>query len=185
MTATNTTRGSFPSQSATALARAMLDTGWRLAGAAVRVIHTASLADGSGLTVAVSSEAGEVRLDFDSEYRYLACGLSRQPWHAEATGELPVEVLAAVTSANILASDDDPTEVDDVLTAAGWSRPYSPDRKWISPEEDREVVFIDDELEDTPLPWEVRHKAGRPVTVYASVDTPPGVIAALALTSVS
>ena len=184
MTATNITRGSFPSPSATALARAMLDTGWRLAGAAVRVIHTASLADGSGLTVAVSSEAGKVRLDFDSEYRYLACGLSRQPWHAEATGELPVEVLAAVTSANILASDDDPTEVDDVLTAAGWSRPYSLDRKWISPDEDREVLFID-ELEDTPLPWEVRHKAGRPVTVYASADTPPGVIAALALTSVS
>lgn len=125
----------------------MPDTGWHLAGASVRVIHIATLADDSGLTIAVSSEAGKVRLNFDSEYRYLVCGLSRQPWHTEATREPPVEILAAVTSANIIASDD--------------------------------------ELEDTPLPWEVRHKAGRPVTVYASVDTPPGVIAALALTSAS
>ena len=185
MTATSTTQGSFPSPSATALARAMLDTGWCLAGVAVRVIHTASLTDGSGLTVAVSSEAGKVRLHFDSEYRYLTRDMSRQSWHAEATREVPVEVLAAVTSANVIASDEDPIEVADLLTAAGWSRPYSLDQKWITPDGDREVFFIDDELQDTPLPWEVRHKAGHPVTVYASGDTPSAVIAAFALTQAS
>ncbi|WP_194925816.1 hypothetical protein [Catenulispora pinisilvae] len=183
MTTTNTTRRDVPSPSATALARALLDNGWQLASVAVRVIHIASLTDGSGLTVAVSSEAGRVRLDFDSEYRYLRDGLSRLAWHAEASRELSIEVLAAVTSANTAATVDDPTEVADQLTTAGWSQPYPLEQKWISPDQDREVVFIDDELEDTPLPWEVRCKAGRPITIHASADTPAAVIVALALTT--
>ena len=183
MSTTNPRRRDFPSPSATALAHALLDTGWHLAGAAVRVIHTAALTDDSGLTIAISSEAGRVRLDLDSEHRYLADGLSRQPWHAEATGELPVEILAAVTSANTAASDDDPTEVTDQLTAAGWSQPHWLSRKWVSPDENREVTFNDHELENTTLPWQIRHKAGHPVTIHASADTPAAVIAALALTT--
>jgi hypothetical protein len=175
-------RDDAPALAATDLAHKMLNNGWTLTGATVRVIHTAHLADDSGLTVAVLSEAGKVRLDFDSEYRRLGGYLARMAWHAEATRELPVEVLAAVTSANTIANDDDPTDVTETLTAAGWSRPYATDRKWISPNEDREVVFLDDEIEDAPLPWEIRHKAGRPVTIRADADTPAAVIIALALT---
>lgn len=181
MATTNTARRDFPSPSATALARAMLDNGWHLAGAAVRIIHTARLADASGLTVAVSSEAGDVRLDFTSEGRYLAEGLSRPAWYAEATADLPIEVLAAVTSANVAAFGDD-REVGDVLTDAGWRQPYPDEHTWIGFDGAREVCCIDDELEATDLPWEIRHRAGRPVTVYASADTPPAVIAAFALT---
>lgn len=130
----------------------------------------------------MSAEAGAVRLDFDSEYRNLGGYLSRLAWHAEATRELPVEVLAAVASANAAASDDDPTDVGEMLTAAGWSQPYPDDRSWISPDEAREVQFIDDELVDTALPWLIRWKAGRPVTIDASADTPAAVIVAFALT---
>jgi len=171
-----------PVLAAADLAQALLDAGWTLTGTAVRVIHTARLGGDAGLTVAVSSEAGKVRLDFDSEYRNLGGYLSRLAWHAEATRELPVEVLAAVASANAAASDDDPTDVGEMLTAAGWSQPYPSDRSWISPDEGREVHFIDDELVDTTLPWLIRCKAGRPVTVDASVDTPAAVIVAFALT---
>lgn len=160
----------------------MLSNGWSLTGAAVRVIHTAQLSDDTGLSVAVSSEAGEVRLGFSAEYRRLGDCLPCHVWHAEATRELPVEVLAAVSSANAATSDDDPTEVADELTVAGWSQPYPPERKWISPCRDREVVFIDDELDDTPLPWQIRRKAGRPVTIHATDGTPAAVIVALALT---
>ena len=175
-------RRDIPAPAATDLAHNMLNNGWTLTGATVRIIHTAHLTDDSGLTIAVSSEAGKVRLDFYSEYRRLGGYLSRLAWHAEASHELPVEVLAAVTSANTAASDDDPTEVDDQLTTAGWSRASLLERKWISPNGDREVVFIDDELENTPLPWQIRHKAGRPVTIHASDDTPAAVIVAFALT---
>lgn len=175
-------RRDTPAPAATDLAHNMLNNGWSLTGATVRVIHTAHLTDDSGLTVKVSSEAGKVRLDFHSEYRHLGGYLSRPAWHAEASRELPVEILAAVTSANIVASDDDPTEVDDQLTAAGWSRPSPWERTWVSPNEDRAVLLIDDELEDTPLPWQIRHKAGRPVTIRASDDTPAAVIVAFALT---
>jgi len=170
-------RREAPASAATDLAHDMLDNGWTLTGATVRVIHAAHLADGSGLTVEVSSEAGQVRVAFDSEYRYPA----RLAWRAEATCELPVEILAAVTSANTVASVEDPTEVDDHLTAAGWSQPYLLDQKWVSPDKDREVTFIG-ELENTPLPWQIRRKAGHPVTIHASEDTPAAVIAALALT---
>lgn len=166
-----------PASAATKLAHSMLNNGWTLTGATVRVIHTAHLTDDAGLTIAVSSEAGKVRLDFDSEYRYPA----RLAWHAEATRELPVEVLAAVTSANTVASVDDPTEVADHLTAAGWSQPHPLDQRWLSPDKDCEVMFVG-ELENTPLPWQIHHKAGRPVTIHASEDTPAAVIAALAIT---
>jgi len=182
-TALKVRRDDAPAPAATDLAHNMLTNGWTLTGATVRVIHTAHLTDDAGLTIAVSSEAGKVRLDFDSEYRYFGDGLSRMAWHAEASRELPVEVLAAVTSANTAASDEDPTEVGNQLTAAGWSQPYPTEQKWISPAQDREVLLIDDELEDTPLPWQIRHKAGRPVTIHASADTPAAVIGALALTT--
>ena len=159
----------------------MLDNGWTLTGANVRIIHTARLTDASGLTVAVSSEAGNVRLDFYSEGRYLAEGLSRPAWYAEATADLPIEVLAAVTSANVAAFGDD-REVGGVLADAGWRQPHPGEPKWIDPGGAREVCCIDDEFEATDLPWEIRHRAGRPVTVYASADTPPALIAAFALT---
>jgi hypothetical protein len=182
-TALKARRDDAPAPAATDLAHTMLNNGWTLTSATVRVIHTAHLTDDAGLTIAVSSEAGKVRLDFDSEYRFLSGGLSRMAWHAEATRELSVEVLAAVTSANTAASDEDPTEVGNQLTAAGWSQPYPLEQKWISPDQDREVLLIDDELEDTPLPWQISHKVGRPVTIHASEDTPAAVIVALALTT--
>ncbi|MEY9859779.1 hypothetical protein ABH935_005412 [Catenulispora sp. GAS73] len=171
-----------PAPAATDLAHDMLNSGWTFASATVRVIHTARLTDGSGLTVAVSSEAGKVRLDFNSEYRRLDGYLSRPAWHAEATRELPVEALAAVASANAVANDEDPTDLGEVLTAAGWSQPHPSERKWISPDQDREVMLFDDQLEDNALPWRIRRTAGRPVTVHASDDTPTAVILALALT---
>jgi len=171
-----------PVLAAADLAQALLDAGWTLTGTAVRVIHTARLGGDAGLTVAVSSEAGKIRLDFDSEYRNLGGYLSRLAWHAEATRELPVEVLAAVASANAAASDDDPTDVGEMLTAAGWSQLHSDDRSWTSPDETREVQFIDDELVDTTLPWSIRCEAGRPVTIDASADTPAAVIVAFAVT---
>jgi hypothetical protein len=171
-----------PAPAATDLAHDMLNSGWTFTSATVSIIHTARLTDDSGLTIAVSSEAGKVRLDFDSEYRRLDGYLSRLAWHAEATRELPVEVLAAVTSANTVANDEDPTDVGELLTTAGWSQPYPGERKWISPDQNREVRFFDDELEDTALPWQIRREAGRPVTVDASADTPATVIVALALT---
>ena len=171
-----------PAPAATNLAHNMLNNGWTLTGATVRVIHTAHLTDDSGLTIAVSSEAGKVRLDFDSEYRHLGGYLSRSAWHAEASRELPIEVLAAITSANTAASDEDPTEVHDQLTAAGWSQPSLFEQRWISPGQDREVMLINDLLEDTTLPWQIRYKAGRPVTIHASDDTPAAVIVAFALT---
>ena len=175
-------RRDAPASAAADLAQGLLDAGWTLTGTAVRVIHTAHLGGDAGLTVAVSSEAGKVRLDFDSEYRRFGGYLSRSAWHAEATREMPVEVLAAVASANAAASDDDPTDVGEMLTAAGWSQPYPSDPSWISPDEDREVQFIDDEFVDTTLPWLIRWKAGRPVTIGASADTPAAVIVAFALT---
>ena len=174
-------RRDTPAPAATDLAHALLESGWTLSGVAVRTIHTARLTDASGLTVAVSSEAGDVRMDFNSESRYLTKGLSRPAWYAEATSDLPVEVLAAVASANVAAFGDD-REVGNVLTDAGWHRPYPGESKWIGFDGAREVCCIDDELEVTDLPWEIRHRAGRPITVYASADTPPALIAAFALT---
>lgn len=174
-----------PAPAAAHLARVLLDNDWTLSGVEVRVIHNASLTDHSGLTITVSSEAGQARLDFYSEYRRIDDHLTRQPWHAQATRELPVEILASITSANTIASDDDPTDLHETLTAAGWSRPYPLEQKWISPGQDREVVFIDDEIEDTPLPWQIRHTAGRPVTFHASEDTPTAVILAVALTDLT
>lgn len=179
---TNSFRRDAPARAATDLAHNMLRHGWALTGATVRVIHTAHLTNDSGLTIAVSSEAGKVRLDFHSEYRRLDGYLSRLAWHAEADRELPVEVLAAVSSANTASSDKDPTDVGETLTAAGWSQPSPSDCRWVSPYGDREVAFIDDELEAPPLPWQVGHKAGWPVTIHASDDTPAAVIIALALT---
>ena len=181
-TAPATARCDTPAPAATDLAHNMLSTGWTLTGATVRVIHTAHLTDDSGLTVAVSSEAGKVCLNFDSEYRDLGGYLSRSAWHAKASRELPVEILAAVASANTAASDEDPTEIGETLTAAGWSQPSPYESKWISPGGNREVILIDDELESTLLPWQVRCKAGRPVTINASDDTPAAVIVAFALT---
>lgn len=170
-----------PAPAATDLAHALLENGWTLSGVAVRTIHTARLTDASGLTIAVSSEAGDVRLDFNSEGRYLTEGVSRPAWYAEATAELPVEVLAAVVSANVVAFGDD-REVGDVLTDAGWRQPYPGEPKWIGFDGAREVRCIDHELEATDLPWEIRQRAGRRVTIHASADTPAAVIAALALT---
>lgn len=175
------TRCDTPAPAATDLAHALLENGWTLSGVAVRTIHTARLTDASGLTVAVSSEAGDVRLDFKSEGRYLAEGLSRPAWYAEATADLPVEVLAAVASANVAAFGDY-REVGDVLTDAGWHQPHPGEPHWIGFDGAREVRWIDDEVETTTLPWEIRHRAGRPITVYASADTPPALIAAFALT---
>ena len=171
-----------PAPAAADLAHALLEGGWTLSGVAVRVVHTARLMDDSGLAVAVSSEAGNVRLDFDSEGRYMADGLSRPAWHAEATADLPIEVLAAVTSANVAAFGDD-REVGDVLLEAGWHQPYPGESRWIGFDGARDVCCIDDELEATDLPWEIRYRAGRPITVYASADTPAALIAAFALTT--
>lgn len=55
--------------------------------------------------------------------------LAHAEWLGKATCELSVEVLAAVSSANTAASDDDPTEVAGQLTTAGWSQPHPPERK--------------------------------------------------------
>lgn len=170
-----------PAPAATNLAHALLESGWTLRGVAVRTIHTTRLTDDSGLTVAVSSEAGDVRLDFNSEGRYLAEGLSRPAWYAEATTDLPVEVLAAVTSANVAAFGDD-REVGDVLTEAGWHQPHPGEPTWIGFDGAREVCRIDDELQATDLPWQIRHRAEHPITVHACADTPPALIAAFALT---
>lgn len=43
-------------------------------------------------------------------------------------------------------------------------------------------MFLNDELVDTPLPWQIHRKAGRLVTVHASEEIPAAVIVALALT---
>jgi hypothetical protein len=166
-----------PAPAATDLAQGMLENGWILSGVAVRVIHTAALTDDSGLTIAVSSEAGKIRLDFTSEHQFLAGGLSRQAWHAEATGELPVEVLAAVSSANTAASDDD-IFVGDLLIAAGWKECET---EWTSPDKTGLVFHLNPD-EGADLPWQIQHTSGRPVTIRMSEDTPSSVIAAFALT---
>jgi hypothetical protein len=172
-----------PATAAADLARSLHDSGWILTGAAVRTIHTACLTDASGLTVGVSSEAGQTSLDFESEYRAHR-DTRRQAWYGHATRELPAEVLAAVASANAIAFDDDETEVGELLTAAGWSRPHPHDHQWTSPDQTREVVFIDDELEYTDLPWRIRWLTDRPAAVSASQDAPAQIIAAFALTDV-
>lgn len=165
------------------LARTLHDSGWILTGAVVRTIHTICLTDDSGLTVGVSSEAGQVSLDFESEYRARG-DARRQAWYGHATRDLPAEVLAAVASANAIAYGDDQPEVGELLIAAGWSRPHPQDLKWTRPDQTREVVLIDDELELTDLPWRIRYLTDRPATVSASEGTPAQVIAAFALTDV-
>lgn len=180
---THNTHHDAPALSAVCLAHTMLDTGWTLAAASVRVVHTASLADGSGLTVAISAEAGRVRLGFTSEYRESE-GLRRLSWIAESDRELPGEVLAAVASANNISFDDgdDGPTVEDLLNSAGWHRHHPDEDAWLSPDGTREVVLLDEDLEYTDLPWEIRRRAGTPVTIRTCTSTPALVIAAFALT---
>lgn len=171
---TDLPRHDFPSPSATALARTLLDTGWHLSGAAVRVIHTAALADGSGLTIAVTSEAGKVRLDFDA-----APDGYRPSWRATANAALPVEILAAVSAANRAATSCDETTTGDLLAAAGWRR-VGPVH-WASPTLKAQVQRVYEGLEDNGTPrWQIRRPALSTV-ICACDDTPPTVITAFAL----
>lgn len=184
MPATRTTAAAQTDDRGTAadLARTLHRSGWSLTGASVRVIHTARLSDESGLNVTISSEAGRVRLDFDSEYRHMDGVGSRSAWHAQTTGALSGPVLAAVASANVIAFDGtDGAEIAELLAAGGWQRSNTLERAWASPDSTREVVR-EDEITTTELPWEIRFRSGPPLTVYASSDTPPAVIAAFALT---
>jgi hypothetical protein len=180
MPITNHPRRDFPSPTATALARTLLDTGWHLSGAAVRVIHTAALADESGLTIALTSEAGKVRLDFDA-----APGGCRASWRATSDAALPVEILAAVSAANRSAADRDATTraeatVGDVLTDAGWRRVGTD--HWASSTAKAHVYRIHEGLDDSDaLCWRIR-RPGLSAVICASDDIPPTVIAAFALT---
>lgn len=173
---TNRPRHDFPSPSATALARTLLDTGWHLSGAAVRVIHTAALEDESGLTIAVTSEAGKVRLDFSADpdgYRSSS--------RASADAALPFKVLGAVSAANSAATDHHEATTGGLLMAAGWRR-IGTDH-WASPTTKAQVHRPYEGLEDSgALRWRIR-RPDLSALISACDNTPPAVIAALASAS--
>lgn len=163
------------------LAHDLLESGWTLTGAAVRVIHTASITDAAGLTVRVSSETGRIRLSFDAApLTNPATGRFRTAWRAKADGPLPVGVLAAASAANARATNHDHAFVGDLLTAAGWQ--YVGHDHWAALDKTAEVWRVNEDLDDEgPLRWRI-HRPHLCLDVHACDDTPAAVIAALALT---
>lgn len=168
-----------PAPAAAELARTMLTAGWVLSGVEVRIIHTAKLTSVSGLVVTISSEAGRLRVELDSEYLHLGDGVARQAWHAQTNQAMPIDVLEAVAAANASAAAlHDEDTVAALLHAAGWLQRQ--EHEWIAPDGPGEVAFWDDHLEHIDLPWRIR-RPGQ-AEIAASHDTPAVVIAALALT---
>ena len=182
MTPSANARRDLAAPSAIELAQSMLDGGWKLSGAVVRVIHTARMSDGCGLTVSVSSEAGRVHLDFNAKMRSRPDAY-RSAWRAIADAPPPIALLAAVTSANNTASSRDETTIGDLLTTAGW-RHVDTDH-WAGPTAGIDVYRVSEDLDDKgPLRWRIRRSDLR-LEVRASDDTPPTVIAAFALTELT
>lgn len=163
------------------LVRALLEDGWTPAdddGHPQRVLRPA---DASGLTLRLTPEAGgTLLLQLKAKRRRLSDGTVRPPWRAEVYGTVPVEVLTAVAAAH--AADCGPDTWPAVLLVpAGWVQLGHGFRDWTAPDQQREVVWIDDDPDNTDLRWCVQ-RYDLETEISIADDAPASVIAAFALT---
>lgn len=161
------------------LIRTLLDAGWTLTEGNQQPTHAFRPAQDSGLTVWMSTGSGIGHLQLDAERRRLEDGTVRAPWKAEVLGKLPVAVLAAVAEANARHCHPG-AEPGALLGPAGWDRSPNWPRDWTAPDEERELSWIDDDM-DEPNYWCIQ-RYDLQAEISASADTPADVIAAFALT---
>ena len=161
------------------LIRALLDAGWTLTEGDQQPTHAFRPAEDSGLTVWMSTEADGGHLELDAERRRLGDGTVRAPWKAEIFGELPVAVLVAVAGASARHCHPG-AEPGALLGPAGWSNSPNWPRDWAAPDEQRELSWIDDDM-DEPSCWCIQ-RYDLETEISASAATPADVIAAFALT---
>lgn len=163
---------------ADSLIHGLLDAGWTLTEGGQQPTHAFRPAEDSGLTVWMSTEAGG-DLQLDAERRRLGDGTVRAPWKAEVFGQLPAAILDVVAKAN--AGHCRPgAEPGALLGPAGWSPSPNWPRDWAAPDEERELSWIDDDM-DEPNYWCIQ-RYDLETEISASATTPAEVIAAFALT---
>lgn len=160
------------------LIRALRQGDWTLTEGTEQPTHALRAVD-SGLTVWMSTGSGGCHLQLEADRRRLDDGTVRAPWSAEIFGELPATILTAVAEANTRPCHPG-DEHGALLAPAGWSpRPAWP-RDWTAPDEEREVSWIDDDM-DEPNYWCIQ-RYDLQTEISASATAPAEVIAAFALT---
>jgi hypothetical protein len=163
------------------LIRALLEAGWTHTETSAHPAHALRPADACGLTLWLTAEAGGTLLQLDAERRRMPDDTIRPPWRAEVYGALlPVTVLTAVAAAN--AAECRPGSLPgELLAPSGWVRSPNWHREWATPDEDREVLYLDDDPDSADLPWCVQ-RYDLQTSISIAHDAPATVIAAFALT---
>jgi hypothetical protein len=158
---------------------ALLEQCWTLIKGSGQPTHALRPAEDNGLTVWIVTQPGDGHLQLEADCRRLADGTVRESWKAEVFGTIPADALTAVAEANARHRRKAGTEPGALLSLAGWTPLPNCSRELATPDELRELTWIDDDM-DEPNYWRIQ-RYDLQTEISASATTPAEVIAAFAL----